>query len=166
MHHEAYLGVQWALSMISGPVTRVLDLGGADHNGTVHDLLPEGAVIDVLDAVDGPGVTIVADATVWEPEAAYDLVICTEVFEHCENWPAIVATAHKALRESGYFIATCASTGRRPHGAWGALDPGPDEWYANIEPQTLRHVLSATGFSEVDVQYRLVPGDAYSWSRK
>ena len=113
---------------------RVLDVGGADVNGTVHDVIRRGYLvqtIDVMDIAPGPGVTIVADATrasTWSEMRDYDLVITTETLEHVKYWPTIVHGAYVALRPGGWFIGTCASTGRRPHGARGEYDPPEGEW--------------------------------------
>lgn len=74
-------------------VSRILDMGGANVNGTVHDLLPAGATIDVLDIEDGPGVTIVADARDYRADEPYDMVISTELLEHVDGWEKVVNTA-------------------------------------------------------------------------
>lgn len=151
----------------------VLDIGGADVNGTVHALLPRTCNLDVVDIAPGPGVTIVGDAstrTFWteltrpmrgtydlssaEPPTVppYDLVISTETLEHVRYWQEMIVGAHRALCAGGWFVGTCASTGRRPHGARGASDPGPDEWYANITPSDLVHEMLSF-FDDVVVEY-------------
>jgi len=148
---------------------RVLDVGGADVNGTVHTIVRlrrfhELACLDVLDIEPGPGVTIVADATdldVWRKLAEgelYDLVITTETFEHVKDWSVIVAGVSAALRPGGWFVGTCASVGRRPHGARGAHCPAPDEWYANIAPDALVASLMTSNFrGEVVTEYSWRP---------
>lgn len=145
---------------------RVLDVGGADVNGTVHSVIREHVgplgieSIDVLDVEPGPGVTIVADATdpaTWELHPGYDLVISTETLEHVEDWRTIVGGAAGVLRPDGWFIGTCASLNRRPHGARGAYDPAPGEWYANIGPGPLAMVLMDRFGGEVVVEYSRRP---------
>jgi hypothetical protein len=153
---------------------RVLDVGGADVNGTVHDALRSEYVVEQLDVMDvapGPGVTIVADATrleTWrelcritqsgstEP-ALYDLVISTETLEHVQDWKMIVEGAALALRPGGWFIGTCAAIGRRPHGARGAHDPAPGEWYWNVDPTVLVHRLRNQFRGDVVVEYSRRP---------
>src|SRR5690349_11025084 len=85
MHPEAYEGFQWALqdsgALLFPKQCKVLDIGGQMVNGSVHDLLPKDAVITTLDLENAD---IIADATTWEPDQQYDVVMATEVFEHVE----------------------------------------------------------------------------------
>jgi SAM-dependent methyltransferase len=119
----------------------VLDIGGRNINGSLRDLFPN-AVYVALDIEDAPDVDIVADARTWEPDARYDLVLCTEVFEHVEDWHAILATAVKALAPGGRLIVTCAGEGRFPHsGRREAPAPDPDEWYRNLTIDELAAAL-------------------------
>lgn len=168
MHPEALDGFTTAALAAALDLTAnmsVLDLGGQDVNGTVHAVFPN-AVFTTLDIMDGPGVDVVGDARTWEPTALFDVVIATEVFEHVEGWPAIIATAARALDPSGcgVFITTCASTDRHIHGATGAPLPVAGEWYENVRPELIREVL-AEHFHQLDVTYRYPPGDAYAWAR-
>jgi hypothetical protein len=170
MHPEARDGLARQLAAsgldLSAP-WRVLDLGGRDINGSVRDLLP-AAKWTGLDIEPGPGVDLVHDATMPWPEGfdRFDLVVCTEVLEHVEHWPALLRTAAQALEPDApeVLFVTCASTGRRPHGASGEMDPPPGEWYANVPPELLKaHLLNA--FERVAVEYRANPGDAYAWAQ-
>lgn len=149
-----------------GPVIRdVLDIGGADVNGVVHRALPPTVErLDVLDIAEGPGVTMVGDASsveFWEGLHAsgrrYDLVISTETLEHVERWWAIVLNVPSVLTLGGWFVGTCASTGRRPHGARGAHDPAPLEYYGNIEPSDLIGRMLVTFGGDVVVEYSRRP---------
>lgn len=156
MHPEAFAWVsRWATDE---PIT-VLDIGGRDINGTSRDLFP-AADYTALDIMAGPAVDIVADAATWTPDREYDLVICTEVFEHTPHWPAICATAHKACRTGGRFVATMAGPGRPPHSAVdGAHRLYPGEHYANVRPDDLRQVLEACGWRAVVIDYLPGPAD-------
>ena len=118
-----------------------------------------GATIEVLDIEAGPGVTIVADARTWRPEPGselYDLVISTECLEHVEGWTSVIATAAAALKVGGWFVGTCASIGRGPHGATGAPSPAKGEWYRNVWPQELVG-MARSCFGFVNVQYEQDP---------
>jgi SAM-dependent methyltransferase len=166
MHPEARDGLARQLEAscldLSAP-WRVLDLGGRDINGSIRDLLP-AATWTGLDVEAGPGVDLVHDATRPWPEGfdRFDLVVCTEVLEHVEKWAALLRTAAHALEPGGpeVLFVTCASTGRRPHGASGEMDPPPGEWYANVPPGLLEARLLDV-FEHVAVEYRANPGDAY-----
>jgi hypothetical protein len=142
----------------------VLDFGGRDINGSVRDLLPNAKWLGV-DIEPGPGVFLVLDLTTLGslPVAKAHVIACTEVFEHVQEWRQIVRAAAQSLRPDGpeLFLVTCASTGRRPHGASGELDPPPGEWYANVAPEDLRGALEQH-FADVVVEYRADPGDVYA----
>lgn len=122
-----------------------LDIGGRDLNGHPRHLWPH-ITWTVLDLRPGPGVDIVADATTWTPDRLYDVVLCTEVLEHVEQWPAVIATAADALAAGGRLVVTCAAPGRAPHSGVDAVPSlQPDEWYGNVAPDDLADVLTACG---------------------
>jgi hypothetical protein len=165
MHPEAFTGFGWALLQAGVTDTTgltVLDVGGQNVNGSVHDLLPRTKIV----TLDLENADIIADARIWEPDRLFDLVIATEVFEHVMEWRRVIHTMRKALDPfgPGVLVATCASTDRPRHGATGAPYPGPGEWYGNVEPTMLRHCLGEH-FSEFDVYYQYPPGDAYMWGK-
>lgn len=170
MHIEARSGLDRMLTTAAidrGAAWRVLDLGGRDINGGIRDLLPK-AEWTGMDLVPGPGVDLVHDATQPWPESfpVFDIVVCTEVLEHVQDWRMVVAAAYAALDPSGpqAVFVTCASDGRRPHGASGDMWPAPGEWYANVSPEELREAMSRV-FTEVLVEYNPMPGDAYAYGR-
>jgi SAM-dependent methyltransferase len=143
-----------------------LDIGGQAVNGDARAIFGPDAAWDVLDIVEGPGVTIVADATEPATWAAlvgrYDLVLCTEVLEHVERWEQILDCCAYALKPHGTLILTCASTHRAPHGANG--EPTPDgQWYGNVDPQDLQQKLDVR-FEQAHTAYQYPPGDAYAWA--
>lgn len=150
--------------------TRALDLGGQAVNGDVRSLFEQTngpkPRWDILDIVPGPGVTIVADATdpaTWlDLRDRYDIVLCTEVLEHVENWAAILDCAATALKSTGTLVLTCASTHRPPHGANGEASPD-GQWYANVDPGLLEAALLRR-FTFAQVKYQYPPGDAYAWA--
>lgn len=157
MHAEAY---GWIAMHATGEPVSVLDIGGRNINGSVRELFPRADPYLSLDLYEGPGVDIVADAATWEPDRLYDVVVCCEVFEHTDVWPAILATALAALRPGGMFIATMAGPGRPVHsGIDGAGRLINGEHYANIEPEMLRAALETTGFANVMIDVRKRPSD-------
>ena len=170
MHPEARRGFHRMLQAAhinTDQPARVLDLGGQDVNGTVHDLLPN-ATIDVLDIKHGRGVTIVADARTWRRPHATDpddLVITTELREHLPNWPQAIHTAYHALRPDGVLIITAAATGRGPHGANGESRPPAGEHYENVDPAHLVTVIHPL-FASYGVEHKPKPSDVYAWARR
>ena len=167
MHPQARRGFHRAAEAAQIDLTtpmKVLDMGGQDVNGTVHDLMPN-ATIDVLDIKPGRGVTIVADARTWRGNTDYDLVISTELLEHLPAWHQALTTAHHALRPDGVLIITAASTGRGPHGANGEVLPPPGEHYENVAPAELATALHPL-FTSYGIEYLPRPADVYAWARR
>ncbi len=123
-------------------------------NGSTRSLFPNANPYHVLDLRPGPNVDIVADAADWQGSADwYDLVVCTETFEHAEKWRGIIATAWTVLRPGGWLIFTCAGPGRPPHSGiepvWGLIG---DEWYANVSPDEAHNELVLQGWGGIEVR--------------
>jgi SAM-dependent methyltransferase len=99
--------------------------------------------------------------------ASFDIVLCTEVFEHVEKWPLILDTIHEALVPGGAAFVTFASEGRRPHGARGEHDVPAGEWYANVSRAEFRQaLLRGPAWADFGVAYNPNPGDIYAWFKK
>lgn len=167
MHAEARQYVEhWTRHYIrlSARFDRILEIGGVQINGGVRDLFPDAHRYWSIDPEPGAGVDQVARARDYHAPTDYDLVISTEVLEHVEQPAEVIACAWRALRHGGTLILTCASTGRKPHGARGAEHPAPGEWYRNVSPEELRDLLYA--WEIVDLDYLPTPGDARCVARK
>ena len=94
-----------------------------------------------MDLVDTPIVDIVCDAEDMPVEdCSYDLVLCTQVLEHCNNPQGIVDECHRVLKPGGSLIVTVPS-------AYPVHGYPADNW--RFMPDGLRHLLRA--FSEVEV---------------
>lgn len=148
--HEAVLS--WIGQFRTTEDLAVFDIGGRDLNGSPRMMFPNANPYHVLDLRPGPNVDIVADAATWRGnEGSYDLVICTEVFEHMPGWALILETARFALRPGGWLLFTCAGPGRPTHSGIEAV-PGllDGEWYANVSPQEIAKVLDQQGWIEVE----------------
>ena len=164
MHNEAY---EWVARFANDGLVEVLDLGGRDVNGSVRGLFPNATRYTVVDILPGPGVDYVADAATWQPDQEYDVVVCTETFEHTAVWPGICRTACAALKPGGIFIATMAGPGRPPHSAIdGLFRLHPGEHYANVPAFELERVLKETGFIDVTVDSQPSPADTRAVASK
>ena len=142
----------------------VLDIGGRDLNGSPRTFFPNANPYHVLDLYPGPNVDIVADAAKWDfrseetrdgvKRGPYDLVVCTEVFEHTPHWPDIIATAYAVLRPGGWLIFTCAGPGRPVHSGiepvWGLVEG--EEHYANVSVEEVSEVLHVQGWNAIEVR--------------
>lgn len=134
----------------------VLEIGSLDINGSVRSLFDEltsdGGSFFGIDLQEGPGVDLVADASVYKTDKQFDIVVCAEVFEHTAVWPKIVKNAHSMLVPGGIFIATMAGEGRPPH---SAIDENPIrswEYYKNVTSHDLKEKLAIFSDWEVNVK--------------
>lgn len=154
--HEAVLS--WVGQFRTTEDLAVLDIGGRDLNGSPRMFFPNADPYDVLDIAPGPNVTLVADAADWMSTRMYDLVVCTEVFEHTSKWREIILTAWDALRPGGWLVFTCAGPGRPTHSGiapqWELIG---DEYYGNVTPEEIREELADQGW--IDVEARLLGTD-------
>lgn len=164
MHTEAYA---WVQKHAIPDAQRVLDIGGRDINGSPRHLFPGAVIYRTVDILPGVGVDVVADASTWEPDGEYDVVVCTEVFEHTPTWRDICKTAFKALAPGGLLIATMAGPGRPVH---SAVDGGPHlhpgEHYENVHPRDLHDALVSAGFVDVVTDRQSQPADTRCTARR
>ena len=164
MHNEAY---EWTARYATEGSVEVLDLGGRSVNGSCRGLFPNATKYVVVDIHPGPDVDVVADASTWEPDQQYDVILSNECFEHTAVWPGICRTAFKALRKDGRFIVTTAGPGRPPHsGIDGLFRLLPGEHYANVPAFELERVLIETGFKDVVVDSQPSPADTRAVATK
>ena len=163
MHPEAY---SWVAHHATVETVAVLDIGGRDINGSTRDLFPNSEWV-VLDYLPGDNVDVEADAATWTPDREYDVIVCTEVFEHTPDWPQICTTAFKACKTGGRLILTMAGPGRPAHSAVdGGWQLHPGEHYANVHPDSLRRVLEQAGWRDVVVDQQHSPADVRAVATK
>lgn len=91
---------------------RVVELGALNVNGSLRSHVePLGPSEYVgVDQGDGPGVDVVSPIE----EGAFgkaDIVICTEVLEHAEDWAAVVSVAKGTTKAGGVLLVTTRSPG-------------------------------------------------------
>ena len=122
----------------------VIEIGARHINGGVLDLLNTDTYTGI-DLFEGPGVTLVADATTWRPDEPVDLVVCCEVLEHAPDPRAIVEAALSWLKPKGLLLITCATDPRAPHSTHDGAEVRPGEHYANIDPTDLMAWLREAG---------------------
>lgn len=108
---------------------RVMEVGSLDVNGSLRahvEALGPTTYIGI-DSQPGPGVDMVVDAVAVGKRRPHDVVICTEVLEHAEDWRALVSALKRLVRPGGVLLVTTRSPGFGYH-------PYPgDHWRFTLE---------------------------------
>ena len=121
---------------------KVLDVGSLDNNGNNRFLFDDCDYIGI-DVGEGPNVDFVYAGHEYNaPNEYFDVIICTEVFEHDIQYHKTIANIIRMLKTGGIFLFTCAAPDRPEHGTrrtspWHAklLSAVSDEWadyYKNL----------------------------------
>ena len=119
MHSEAFHFMEWV--KLNFPVyfqrTMVLDIGSADINGNLGDLLDIRKTCEYVgsDVAEGPNVNI-ATSTSQLTLSNLDTILSSECFEHDHEYKASLQNIVRMLKPNGLLVFTCASTGRIEHG--------------------------------------------------
>jgi len=104
---------------------RILEVGSRNINGSARSIF--GPIADEytgVDIEDGPGVDMVCDASyllMKFEQSSFDMVISTEMLEHCHYWKMAILNMKLVLKESGVLILTARSPGFPYHNP-------PDYW--------------------------------------
>lgn len=98
----------------------VLEVGSQEVNGSFREFVePEAAVYIGTDISHGRGVDILCPAEKVARtfgRGAFDLVICTELLEHVEDWRAVVRNLKAVTAPGGYIALTTRMPGFPFHG--------------------------------------------------
>jgi len=95
---------------------KVLDIGSLDINGSSRVWFENCEYIGV-DVGPGKGVDIVSEGqNLDHPDNFYDVVLSFECFEHNPYWLETFLNMYRMLKSNGFFILSCATTGRQEHG--------------------------------------------------
>lgn len=105
---------------LMSPGVRVLEVGSRDVNGTLRSVL--GELVDEyvgVDIEDGPGVDVVMnglDIVSRFGRASFQVVVSTEMIEHCEPWREALVAMVETLAPGGLLLITTRSPGFALHG--------------------------------------------------
>lgn len=95
---------------------KVLDVGSFDVNGNEKPWFDNCDFIG-LDIGPGKGVDVVCPANEYDaPDETFDTIISCECWEHNPFYKESILNCIRMLKPGGYFIFTCATTGRPIHG--------------------------------------------------
>lgn len=151
-------------------MTRVLEVGSLDINGTVRDFFVASEYVGV-DVAPGKGVDVVAQGEDLDyPDDSFDVAVSAECFEHNPEW---VATFENMWRMSSkYVIMTCASDGRAEHGTRRS-SPGSSpltldwDYYRNLNEDDFRAEFDLDAmFDEYYFEYNPTSCDLYFYGIK
>jgi len=116
---------QWCFEMVDGLLARmplnaqVLEVGSRNVNGSVRRILePKSAKYIGVDLFEGIGVDVVLDVAHLRDqfgEDKFDVVVSTEMLEHCSNWQEALYQMSSVLRQGGLLIITTRSPGFELH---------------------------------------------------
>ena len=95
---------------------KVLDIGSFNVNGNEEPWFDNCEFIG-LDIGPGEGVDIVCPANEYDaPDGTFDTIISCECWEHNPFYKESIQNAVRMLKPNGFFIFSCATTGRPVHG--------------------------------------------------
>lgn len=107
-----------SISLLQKP-TRILEVGSRNVNGTIRDVLSECASEYIgVDLFDGTGVDVVCDVAALTDtfeNQSFDLVVSTEMLEHCLNWQNALYQMASVLHQNGLLLITTRSPGFELH---------------------------------------------------
>jgi SAM-dependent methyltransferase len=141
----------------------VLIVGSLDVNGSVRPYFDKTAMYGI-DITEGEGVDQVLNAhdLPWEWEGVYDVVACTEMLEHDDEFWTSLHNMGMVLRSGGYLLLT--ARGARPgiegkkHGESMWEHAYPDDYY-RFMPNVVPKLLDLAGCEVVEnVQDTYYPG--------
>jgi SAM-dependent methyltransferase len=94
---------------------KVLEVGSQNINGSVrgHFVNCDYTGIDLGEA---PGVDVVSDIIDYKHPEEFDVVISSEMLEHCKEWKKALKQMYANIKPGGLFILTCAGPNRQEHG--------------------------------------------------
>ena len=147
---------------------KVLEVGSQNINGSVRSHFKNCDYLGI-DLGEAPGVDKVEDASKMTYFEEYDVVISSEMLEHCEEWDNALVAMFTATKIGGMFILTCAGPNRQEHGTNNHTPQDSKftlEHYRNISVEDFLSVLPAYFFKEMDLGLHRGDTDLYFWGIK
>lgn len=164
---------------------KVLGIGTFNVCGTEEEYF-DNCDYQGLDIGTGEGVDIVCPAQDYdEPDETFDVIISCECWEHNPFYKESIQNAVRMLKSGGFFIFTCATTGRPVHGVksleeesklkfnnWKTMpnvlrDNWDNEYYKNLTEEDIRECIDIDNFfSQYEFEVEKSHCDLYFWGIK
>jgi SAM-dependent methyltransferase len=153
MHKEAIHFIKFISLLFSEYFENkmILDVGGGDINGNNKMFFKNCQYIS-NDVCESPNVNCVCRTKDLPfDNNHFDTIISTECFEHDPEYKDSFKKIYDLLKPSGFFVFTCASTGRpehgtrnsKPHQSYGTINDIEDmrDYYKNLTVDDLNEAL-------------------------
>lgn len=164
---------------------KVLDIGSFDVCGNEEQFFDD-CDFTGLDIGPGEGVDVVCPAQEYDaPDETFDTIISCECWEHNPFYGESILNAIRMLKSGGFFVFTCATTGRPVHGVssletvskekfpnWKTMpnvsrENWDNDFYKNITEQDIRDVVDIEDvFSAFQFEVETGHCDLYFWGIK
>jgi SAM-dependent methyltransferase len=147
---------------------KVLEVGSQNINGSVRSHFKDCDYLGI-DLGEAPGVDHIVDATEMTYWHQFDVMISSEMLEHCKKWERALQNMYDAVKPGGIFILTCAGPARHEHGTSNHTPQDSKftlEHYRNISVEDFESVLPKTFFKESLLGLYRGDTDLYFWGIK
>jgi len=146
----------------------VLEVGSQDINGSVRKHFKDCDYLGI-DLGEAPGVDMVISINDFPMPDKYDVVISSEMLEHCEQWDKALSMMYKNTKPGGIFILTCAGPKRQEHGTNNHTPQDSKftlDHYRNISIEDFYSVLPISYFEMSSLSLERGDTDLYFWGIK
>lgn len=153
----------------------VLDIGSLDINGSNYSLFDNCLYIGI-DIGNGKNVDIVTKGHELNlPDGSIDTIISTECFEHDQFYEKTLRNICRMLKPGGFFLFTCATTGRPEHGTRRTTpsdapllsEGGWSDYYKNLTEEDIKQAIEVKNiFKEYSFDINEESHDLYFWGIK
>lgn len=149
---------------------KVLEVGSQNINGSVRSHFKNCDYIGI-DLGEAPGVDIVSSIIDFKHENEYDVVISSEMLEHCKEWKEALQIMYHNVKPGGIFILTCAGPNRHEHGTSNHTPQDSKftlDHYRNISLEDFKEALPDDKYPMISSYLGLERGDTdlYFWGIK
>lgn len=148
--------------------SKVLEVGSQNINGSVRSHFQECDYLGI-DLGEAPGVDLVVSIIDYVKPEEYDVVISSEMLEHCKEWGQALKQMYENTKSGGLFLLTCAGPKRQEHGTYNHSSQDSKftlDHYRNISVEDFDSILPKELFKEYSLGLYRGDCDLYFWGIK